>query len=343
MSHFTVLVPAKDEEELEAKLLPYHEYECTGIEEYLEFIPADMEELQARYEEHGNGEDFEAFVEGWSGDTKNENGVYGRMTNPNAKWDWWTIGGRWTGALAVDYDPYEDPANKEPCWLCHGTGDRPGWVYYEGGERKFKDDWAKECNGCNLCKGTGISVKFSSDWRKHDMDTPLVGWVDWQAILQKQADAAVKKYDTHYNIAHELYGYGARFHLWRTVVRLSMWAWQVSFSKRLQPLMRVVSRKRLRELVNRADKEVLAKLSEQGIFSIDSFDWGKSRESLIAEESGKALTFAFITQDGEWVQSAEMGWWACTSDPNDSYDETFWEFIKDLPQDQRIYIVDCHI
>jgi len=38
MSHFTVLVSAKDDEELEQKLLPFHEYECTGIEQYLEFI-----------------------------------------------------------------------------------------------------------------------------------------------------------------------------------------------------------------------------------------------------------------------------------------------------------------
>lgn len=98
MSHFTVLVPAKDKDELEARLLPYHEYECTGIEQYIEFVPEDMDELQKDFTEHGKGRDFETFVEDWSGAEKNEQGIYGRWTNPNKKWDWWEVGGRWNAS-----------------------------------------------------------------------------------------------------------------------------------------------------------------------------------------------------------------------------------------------------
>lgn len=101
MSHFTILVPARDEQELEAKLLPYHEYECTGIEAYLQFVPTDMEDLHRCYVEHGKGGDFEQFAQDWGGYTKNEQGVYGRTTNPQAKWDWWVVGGRWTGLLKL--------------------------------------------------------------------------------------------------------------------------------------------------------------------------------------------------------------------------------------------------
>ena len=28
--------------------------------------------------------------------------IYTRNTNPNAKWDWWVIGGRWNGLLLQD-------------------------------------------------------------------------------------------------------------------------------------------------------------------------------------------------------------------------------------------------
>lgn len=101
MSHFTVLVPAKDEAELEAKLLPYHEYECTGIEQYIEFVPANMKELNDDFAKYGNGRTFDEFVADWSGYTKNEQGIYGRITNPNKKWDWWVVGGRWTGKLEL--------------------------------------------------------------------------------------------------------------------------------------------------------------------------------------------------------------------------------------------------
>jgi len=64
-------------------------------------------------------------------------------------WDWWQIGGRWTG-LWDGYDPSADPTNIKPCDLCAGTGKRPD----------------AECvNGCNGCNGTGKSQKWPTQWR----------------------------------------------------------------------------------------------------------------------------------------------------------------------------------
>lgn len=34
-------------------------------------------------------------------------------SNPAGLWDWWQIGGRWTGHLYPDYDPAQDPRNQE--------------------------------------------------------------------------------------------------------------------------------------------------------------------------------------------------------------------------------------
>jgi hypothetical protein len=79
-------------------------------------------------------------------------GKYRTTTNPNGKWDWWAVGGRWTGVFTPEYDPEKDPRNLEKCNLCEGTGTRrmpvpsdPGWKPKEG-----------ECNGCG---GTGQMVK----------------------------------------------------------------------------------------------------------------------------------------------------------------------------------------
>lgn len=44
------------------------------------------------------------YMEDWHGygdDHIDENGRFGRWTNPNAKWDWWTVGGRWGGSLTT--------------------------------------------------------------------------------------------------------------------------------------------------------------------------------------------------------------------------------------------------
>lgn len=56
--------------------------------------------------------------------------------NPKSKWDFWSIGGRFTGKLMDGYDPADDPENWEPCWVCQGTGKRTDAL---GKEERKKD------------------------------------------------------------------------------------------------------------------------------------------------------------------------------------------------------------
>jgi hypothetical protein len=78
--------------------------------------------------------------------------------NPQSKWDWWVIGGRWQGGL-TDYEPSKEPENIETCPLCHGTGERV-------------DEVARDNNmtGCNGCENTGKRVKWPSEWKEYDGD-----------------------------------------------------------------------------------------------------------------------------------------------------------------------------
>lgn len=69
-----------------------------------------------------------------------------------SRWDWWQIGGRFTGQLSlVEYDPAKDPDNIELCWLCNGTGTRT--------------DMMVVANGCNGCRGTGHKTKWPTEWK----------------------------------------------------------------------------------------------------------------------------------------------------------------------------------
>jgi hypothetical protein len=101
MSHFTVMVIGDNPED---QLQPYHEYECTGIrDEYVKFVPAEepMAKLEAEYE--GYKEEYESFgdfLQEYHGYIL-ENGLWGRVTNPNARWDWYVLGGRWRGFLVT--------------------------------------------------------------------------------------------------------------------------------------------------------------------------------------------------------------------------------------------------
>jgi hypothetical protein len=82
-----------------------------------------------------------------------------------SRWDWWVVGGRWTGSLD-GYKPHEDINNFEVCTLCQGAGVRPDWD-------RFGGDWYESVNGCNGCFGNGISLAFS--YLPHPGDVQPVG------------------------------------------------------------------------------------------------------------------------------------------------------------------------
>lgn len=81
--------------------------------------------------------------------------------NPDSKWDWWTIGGRWSARFKEGYEPESDPRNWETCELCAGTGERLDGL---SGERK--------CNGCGGMDRVvkpgeppiGVKVKWPTQW-----------------------------------------------------------------------------------------------------------------------------------------------------------------------------------
>lgn len=81
----------------------------------------------------------------------------------NGKWDWYQVGGRYTGALD-GYDPEKDQANIEVCRLCHGTGLRDD----ELGRRARAEDPSYTCNSCN---GEKTVLKWPTEWKRHSGDS----------------------------------------------------------------------------------------------------------------------------------------------------------------------------
>lgn len=94
------------------------------------------------------------------------------MHNPRSFWDWWQIGGRWTGYLS-DYDPHLDPANIETCHLCAGSGLRNDQL---GRDQRARDP-EYTCNGCG---GKGAAIAWPTSWRRHDGDITR-----WSAVKDR--------------------------------------------------------------------------------------------------------------------------------------------------------------
>lgn len=237
MSHFTVAVFTRtdDSDELDALLAPYNE--CTEDEECMVFRSADEsnDEIHAKYEEEKEKfKDFEDFLLYYYGYRVNEEtGEYGYTCNPNAKWDWWQVGGRWGDML------------------------------------KMKD-------------GSG---SVNGAWVKDIDFTPV---------------------QTAYNKA-------LRF-------------WEV-----------VVEGKEILPHENRDDFCHFFK--PQYYISY----YGTKKD--YAESCANFSTYAFLTEDGEWVGKGEMGWFGLGTDNGDSareYQKKLNQYIADHPE-LYLTIVDCHI
>lgn len=96
MSHFVVLVIGED---VDGQLAPYNEQpERDDPRAPLEFFD-ETDELRKKYEEKFSDRyaTFESFCKEYYGYEPDEQGRCGYYTNPKGKWDWYEIGGRWTG------------------------------------------------------------------------------------------------------------------------------------------------------------------------------------------------------------------------------------------------------
>lgn len=72
---------------------------------------------------------------------------------------------------------------------------------------------------------------------------------------------------------------------------------------------------------------------------VGDVDWGKYFEN---NQSGP---FCFITEDGEWHETAKMGWWGMTADDKNENDwrEEFETYLKSLDPETEITAIDFHI
>lgn len=82
-----------------------------------------------------------------------------------SRWDWWVIGGRFTGAL-TGYNPYTDPDNLHPCKWCEETGSITASIaeIYPA----YAEHVGKKCFQCD---GTGQQVRHRL--KKYAGDTTL--------------------------------------------------------------------------------------------------------------------------------------------------------------------------
>ena len=124
MSHYAVLVIHKEDQDIEKLLAPYNEN--LEVEPYLKYKHDDAIEMIK--EEYASFNDFfkdyseEELLEWFTREYSSyllKNGDIYTTYNPNSKWDWYSIGGRFDGKLDLTDEGIEAAINYEhnPQWF----------------------------------------------------------------------------------------------------------------------------------------------------------------------------------------------------------------------------------
>lgn len=231
MSHFTVAVIHNKNQNIENLLEPYNEN--LDVEPYIGRTKAEMIEQgykTKKYIEENKGECLDSWEDKylkaetdediWQVEknetcyTYNENGDELTTYNPDSKWDWWVVGGRWSGEITtkdgkevnsakiadIDFSINEEEYKKNKrFWEIIVDGDEPRTKEEE--EQK-KWTWYKKEYYTNRYKDADDYANRASQFATYAVVTPDGVWhekgqMGWWGMSTDTAEDA-KGWDANY-------------------------------------------------------------------------------------------------------------------------------------------------
>jgi len=217
-----------------------------------------------------------------------------RRTNPNSKWDWWMVGGRFSGLLL----PKED--------------------------------------------GDGIVLKgdpgvMGSQIDEHGVDIAQLKNIDIDG-MRKNAET---KAEALWDKVHEIIGEDIESFMRWNYVRDTLHpgdheAARVTYHN--QDAMKKLTEAKKKEREAGTESELCS-------FYFDIEDFIVSKEEYVKRKRNSAVTtFAFLNE-GKWSERGNMGWWGIVTNEEDTdkWDEKFNEMLDGLSPETWLTVVDCHI
>lgn len=251
---------------------------------------------------------FEEFMEDWHG-TKcpdEKTGRYGHWYNPSAKWDWYALGGRWTGFFRM-----------KPTALNRALTGKPGLMTEEA-KAGTADSALKEDIDFEWIRETKME-EAGRDWDAVHAVIKGRPVVSWQA-LQKTWGFKLRVFVSEVINQISLKLFDTRPLDEYTKIRKAYWNQQV-----------------IKDLV---DARTPAGVSFDGP---DRFLM--PRKDYVAQAGRRAFSTFAVIKDGKWFEKGSMGWWGMVSDEKDEsiWLEEFDKMLNSLPGDTLLSVYDCHI
>jgi hypothetical protein len=321
MSHFTVLVIGEDVEE---QLAPYDEN--ISVEPYREYADTkELEFLHRVWDEENDrppkdDRELARFLNArW--DTKEykyepQGGIYKMSTyNPRSKWDWYEVGGRWSGYFKLKSEVMDDPDAETAIG-------KPG--VFDNQPRYDADECRKgmvDAEGMRDLAGREAGEAWDYAHSVFGDTPPARAWHD---VL---ADTMDENGEPDVKLAREIYGAQERV----IVVR--------------------EHDERIREKMHGKGKGSSAAIATEereivGIFGEGVENYQIPREQYVQEARDRAIAPYAYVADGEWHAPGEMGWFGMSSDTKSDRNRFYREFnemFDALPDDTLLTLVDCHI
>jgi hypothetical protein len=320
MSHFSLLVIGDNVEEQlkpfwELDLYPHEMREC----EYAVFKDC-TEEVLAKWEEDKKGyENFKQFAEDYHGYTEEPpgSGKFGYWHNPNAKWDWYVIGGRWSNMLRMK--PVGSSESAYPPNPIRGQAGVFG---------KPTEDAPDRCDACiagqlDLEKMEAESIaEFGETWEKASKIFATHGEPpSWSAMR--------KELEEKFPVADMPEDESAKE------------TWDKARSAELDNIRSIYNNHPCIKALRNANLEPFGSDTREHY----CLDTPNPKEAFLEKGRCAAFVTFAVLKDGVWYERGKMGWWGMVTDESLEYDWStkFYELITDLPPDTMLTVVDCHI
>lgn len=276
--------------------------------------------------------------------------------NPKAKWDWYQIGGRWSGELRLRPGAHrEDYADGERSWTNEDQLATPGTC-----------DLAR-IRALDLASMRGdAAAKAVDDWKEYaavvDGTPQHLLWETFvdrikaaekaaprpKQELEKEAlDAVLADLDlADLDAAHALKTSDPDAHrhfLDRSRKELEAVdaVWQASTYTIEQARVDYAAQPRIAALRAHEGYKRFMWDGPEDIF--DHLD----RDEYVALQRAKAVPgFATLTHEGQWIEQGRMGWFGMSDKTHESittYLEQVNTYLDGLPEDTWLAVVDCHI
>lgn len=345
MSHFTCLVIGQDIEKL---LQPFHEFECTGInDQYVQ----DIDVTEEKREEYAADTEYAVLdpegkrhwlftPEGGYDIRFCTEGLHGRKEQRLPPG--WTE----TKVPASERFTFEQWAPKNcgplvPPDGCLREEHKYGYVRLaEDGtvqqivdrtNPKKKWDWWQlggRWNGMLLLKPgasgqQGERGAFDGGHSNKGVSAANKGDVDWEGMR----DAAAARALTEYLKVHTL----VAGRTWKT------WA-------EVRAENEGVGIQEIREIY--WEQPVMADFQASNDFHFLEYDnFRCTEEEYVQRQRDAAICTFAVLKDGVWYERGSMGWWGMVSDEKDKseWHRQFNELVDSLPDDTLLSVVDCHI